>query len=149
MKQKLAASLQTVQHKRGLMSIHKKQITSKNKRKRKKGKKDIDWEKSDEEVLKKVKDILPELLDENIKPIRITKGLIGRKIGEVTLIQKKLDNIPKSKELINSIVESIEDYQKRRVVWVKNNCFNNEIATESKVKRKAGIKNLKHKMYTS
>lgn len=116
------------------------------KRKRKQGKKDIDWEKRDEEVLKKVKDILPELLDENIKPIRITRGLIGRKIGEVTLIQKKLDNIPKSKELINNIVESIEDYQKRRVAWVKNNCFNNEIATESKVKRKAGIKNLKHKM---
>lgn len=110
------------------------------KRKRKQGNKNINWEKRDEEVLKKVKDILPELLDENIKPIRITRGLIGRKIGEVTLIQKKLDNIPKSKELINSIVESIEDYQKRRVVWVKNNCFNNEIATESKIKRKAGIK---------
>ena len=101
------------------------------KRKRKQGKKDIDWEKRDEEVLKKVKDILPELLDENIKPIRITRGLIGRKIGEVTLIQKKL---------INSIVESVEDYQERRVVWVKNNCFNNEIVTESKIKRKAGIK---------
>ena len=84
------------------------------KRKRKQGKKDIDWEKRDEEVLKKVKDILPELLDENIEPIRITKGLICRKIGEVTLIQKKLDNIPKSKELINSIVESIEDYQKKK-----------------------------------
>lgn len=109
------------------------------KRKRKQGKKDIDWEKRDEEVLKKVNDILPELLDENIKPVRITRGLIGRKIGEVTLIQKKLGNIPKSKELINSIVESVEDYQKRRVVWVRNNCFYNEIATESKVKRKAGI----------
>lgn len=114
--------------------------------KRKQGKKDIDWEKRDEEVLKKVKDILPELLDESIKPVRVTKGLIGRKIGEVTLIQRRLDNIPKSKELINSIVESVEDYQKRRVVWVKNNCFNSEIATESKIKRKAGIKNLKHKI---
>lgn len=110
------------------------------KRKRKQGKNNINWKKRDEEVLKKVKDILPELLDESIKPVRVTKGLIGRKIGEVTLIEKKLDNIPKSKELINSIVESIEDYQKRRVIWVRNNCFNNEIATESKVKRKAGIK---------
>ncbi len=86
------------------------------KRKRKQVKNDIDWEKRDEEILKKVKDILPEILDESIKPVRLTKGLIGRKIGEVILAQKKLDNIPKSKELINSIVESIEEYQKRRVV---------------------------------
>ena len=36
MKQELAASLQTVYHKRELMSINKKQMTSKKKRKRKK-----------------------------------------------------------------------------------------------------------------
>lgn len=118
------------------------------KKKRKQGKKDIDWGKRDEEVLKKIKHILPELFDESVKPVRVTKGLIGRKIGEVTLIQKNLDNVTKSKLLIEGIIETGEEYQERRVEWVRKNCFNNEIATESKVKRKSGIKNLKDKMDT-
>lgn len=109
------------------------------KRKRQQGGKYIDWEKRDEEVLKKIKDILPELLDESVKPVRITKGLIGRRIGEGTLIQKNLENMPNSKELIESVIETVKEYQYRRVKWVEKNCFDEEIATESKVKRKAGV----------
>lgn len=109
-------------------------------RKRKQGKKKINWEERDKEILNKAKEALVEILNPDIKPIRVTKGFIGRKIGETNLIQKYLHKLPKTKEFLEENSETVEQFQERRINWVKENFFNEELISEWKIKRKAGVK---------
>lgn len=109
-------------------------------RKRKQGKKQINWQKRDEEILIKVKEVVDEILNSDIKPIRVTRGVIARKIGKVNLIQKYLHKLPKTSEFLELNSETVKEFQERRIKWIKRNCFKNELISEWKINRKAGIK---------
>ena len=109
-------------------------------RKRKQGVKQIDWNERDEVMLKKISAVVEDLLNSNEKPERITVGSIGRKIGEVYILQRYLEKIPRCKAYLEENVETLEQFQKRRVEWVKEKCFEEELVREWKVRRKAGIK---------
>lgn len=109
-------------------------------RKRRQGKKKINWEERDEEVLIKAKEAVEEILNKDIKPIRITKGVIARMVGEVNLIQKYLHKLPNTKAFIEENVETVEQFQERRIKWVKENCFDNELVSCWKLMKKSGIK---------
>ena len=46
------------------------------------------------------------------KPIKITVTSIGRKIDELSLLQKKADKIPKTMEYIRKVSEDTVSFQK-------------------------------------
>lgn len=101
----------------------------------------VDWNKRDEEILARVKTVVEKMLNTDEKPERITVSLIGNKIGIKALLEKHLDKLPKTKEYINSVKESVKDFQLRRIKWAVQ-----ELKSEGeelklwKVLRKAGIR---------
>lgn len=110
------------------------------KRKRHVGIKNIDWNQRDEELLVKIKKTVSEILKSKDKPQRVTVGIIGKKLGKEYLLQKQLKRMPKCKRYLDEKLESLEGFQERRINWVKENCFKDEIMTEWKIREKAGIR---------
>lgn len=80
----------------------------------------IDWDKRDEEILEASLIAVKEILDSNGKPERVTIGLISRKIGKQYILSKKRDKLKKTKQFLESNMETVEQFQKRRLEWAKN-----------------------------
>lgn len=77
----------------------------------------IDWNKRDEEILALVKAEVDEIKMSEDKPERITVTLISKKINKVTLLQRHMERLPKTKEFLHYNIESLEEFQLRRVKW--------------------------------
>ncbi|MEG0774396.1 TnsD family Tn7-like transposition protein [Clostridium sp.] len=99
----------------------------------------INWEKRDEELLKKVTEVIKSMYNSTEKPERITIGAVGRKIGKAYLLQKYTDIMPKTKAYLNEQVETVEDFQERRINWVRENLVKNG-ESEWIIRRKAGVR---------
>ncbi|MGP3610640.1 TnsD family Tn7-like transposition protein [Anoxybacillus sp. PDR2] len=100
----------------------------------------INWAERDEEVLKEVKLVIKKLKSAD-KPIYINKSRIGKEIRKLSLLEKHLDKLPKTKEYILQQIETREQFQIRRVRWACHYLFSkNESVMEWKVKRLAGLK---------
>lgn len=101
----------------------------------------INWLERDKEILEKVQKVANELRGIGTKPIRITVKILGDGIGERALLEKHLDKLPKTKDFIEQVFESEQDFRLRRVKYVVNEMKENgEVIKEWKVLRKAGIK---------
>ncbi|MGA7936875.1 MAG: TnsD family Tn7-like transposition protein [Kovacikia sp.] len=74
----------------------------------------VNWQKRDEQILAQVKEAVQVLLSAE-KPIRITVSRVAKAIGQLALIEQHLDQMPQTKAYLDSVTESIEDYQIRRV----------------------------------
>ena len=99
----------------------------------------IDWDKRDEEIFALVKVAVYEIKMSEEKPERITVTSIAKKINKVTLMQRHIDRLFKTKEFLNYNVESLEEFQLRRVKWAIK-----ELAKEGEVREwdviiKAGL----------
>ncbi|UZW12829.1 TnsD family Tn7-like transposition protein [Clostridium pasteurianum] len=101
--------------------------------------KKIDWAKRDEEILQEVKEVVEGIYNSIEKPERVTVGGVGRKIEKAYLLQKYIGKMPKTKEYLQEKCESVEEFQKRRVDWVREKVMNKG-ESEWIVRRKAGIK---------
>lgn len=76
------------------------------------------WERIDAETLPLVKDLLSQLTTEpNAKPIRITLGLIQRRLG---LPEKSLNKCPQCRQLIESHIVSQDEHRRRLLIWAMN-----------------------------
>ncbi|WP_423680476.1 TnsD family Tn7-like transposition protein [Undibacterium sp. WLHG33] len=53
------------------------------------------------------------------KPVRITKSSIGRSIGNLAAMEKHLAKLPFTAATLNSQIETIEQFQCRRLQWAK------------------------------
>ncbi|MEJ8555169.1 TnsD family Tn7-like transposition protein [Tepidibacter sp. Z1-5] len=73
----------------------------------------VNWKKRDIEILNIIKEQYKSLLLRD-KPIRITKGNLCKESGILTIIEKKLDKLPRTKEYLDDILESVEEFQLRR-----------------------------------
>lgn len=104
----------------------------------------VDWNKRDDEVLGKVTNVIENLLNPEEKPIRITVSKVGFLIGERALLEKKLDKMPKTKTYLQGKVETLEQFQERRILYTIK-CFkeNSEELVPWKIIRKSGIKGYK------
>ncbi|KQB76838.1 hypothetical protein AK964_20865 [Clostridium butyricum] len=80
----------------------------------------IDWKKRDKEILALCKNAVSEILESDEKPQRVSKALIGRVIGEQYLIAKYLDRLAETEKFLEENVESVEQFQKRRIEWGNN-----------------------------
>lgn len=98
------------------------------------------WIEKDKKILELVKQQYIELKD-LAKPVRITKSIIGIKINYGALLEKKLDKLPNTKEYLNLICESINDFRFRRISNAYKLCENEGIGlAEWKLLRIAGIR---------
>ncbi|MDZ8257985.1 TnsD family transposase [Nostoc sp. ChiQUE01b] len=76
----------------------------------------VDWIERDKQVLEKVKNAVRSLLSAE-KPARITIGKIGKAIGLLALLEKHLSEMPVTKVYLESVTETVEDFQIRRIKW--------------------------------
>jgi Tn7-like transposition protein D len=76
----------------------------------------VDWIKRDLEVLDRVKLAVDAMLKVE-KPQRLTIGGIGKAIGLLALLEQHLDLMPMTGDYLGTVMESIEDFQIRRIRW--------------------------------
>lgn len=77
-----------------------------------------DWERIDAETLPLVRNLLAQLIVKpDAKPIRITLGLIQRRLG---LPEKALNKCPQCKQLIENHIVSQDEHRKRLLIWATN-----------------------------
>ncbi|MGC4378316.1 TnsD family transposase [Fictibacillus sp. Mic-4] len=77
----------------------------------------VNWTKRDHEYAAKIKKLYKELLELE-KPVRITKSLIGNKLGILANLERHLDKLPKTEKLLSDITESVQQFQIRRCIKV-------------------------------
>jgi hypothetical protein len=73
----------------------------------------VNWEQRDEEIAAKVSEVANSL--KMNRTIRISKNEIGRQIGCLSLLTKKLDKMPMTKCELDKVVETTEQFQLRRI----------------------------------
>lgn len=101
----------------------------------------IDWKKRDQELLSKVKNAVEELLSMDKKPLRVTVGRVGYLISEKALLEKKLNKLLRTKEYLQQKVESVEQFQERRILYtIHQSKLQGEEMVAWRILRKAGIK---------
>jgi len=100
----------------------------------------VNWDKRDEEILIDVQNAVEGILKLDGKPQRITISSIGKKIGKLSLFEKQLDKMPKTKVFLEGGVESTKGFQQRRIKWAISELEKEEKEiVEWKVFRKAGL----------
>lgn len=111
-----------------------KKLISKNPIKR------VNWDHRDLKIAKQAEHIITEILSESNKLIRVTKNEIGRRLGILASLSKNLDKLPYTKVIISQRIESIEQFQIRRVKHVINELrYSNSTIKEWEVIRAAGL----------
>lgn len=85
-----------------------------NKRRDGKIDKRVNWIERDQLLLMKAKDVYEKLLLE-IKPARITESIFEKKLGMATLLRNCYDKLPETWLFIKNHIESVEEFQMRRV----------------------------------
>ncbi len=110
----------------------------------------VNWHERDLQILEEVKQAVNELRSSN-KPIRLTLSKIGMTIRHLSLLEKKLHKLPLTKEYIDDVSETIEEFQKRRIKWSIEELDSEELSLW-RVRRRAGIKTsfypkLDHEIY--
>ncbi|WML42638.1 TnsD family transposase [Neobacillus sp. PS3-40] len=100
----------------------------------------IDWSERDNKVLHDMKEAFIYLKSIE-KPTFINRSRIGKEIGCLALLEKHLHKMPRTKQYLESNIESREEFQIRRIIWAcqKINDSGQEVVMW-RVKRKAGIK---------
>ncbi|WP_052255581.1 TnsD family Tn7-like transposition protein [Salinicoccus sp. YB14-2] len=73
----------------------------------------VDWPSRDDKYCKLIKRLYEELMVLE-KPVRITKSLIGKRLGISSKLEKYLHKLPKTKKLLNKVTESVPEFQIRR-----------------------------------
>jgi hypothetical protein len=98
----------------------------------------VDWEERDLQLLCEVKRVVEDLSTRE-KPVRVTVSSIGKAINQKSLLEKKADKLPLTIAYINTVKESVTDFQKRRIKWAVKDLEDEEIEVW-KIIRKAGIR---------
>ena len=99
----------------------------------------VDWNKRDKELLPKVKEVVEGMRQG--KPQRITWSTVGSKLGISGWFSKNRNKLPLVKEYMESVVETLEEFQVRKVKWAID-----ELEREGKaltmwnIAEKAGVK---------
>lgn len=100
----------------------------------------IDWNKRDNEILDEVVNAINELLNKEQKPIRITLSKVGSLIGRKALLEKSLYKLSKTKLYLDKHLESISDFQNRRIEYVLNKMkTQGDVLPDWQILRRAGL----------
>jgi hypothetical protein len=107
----------------------------------------VDWDKRDKEILEQVREQVRKIYEYRGKPQRITVWRIGININKLTLLQKHLHRLPKTKEYLLTYIESVEDIQVRRIKWAIQELSKSGRLKIWEVVRKAGLNEKDSKKY--
>ena len=100
----------------------------------------VDWNARDREYVQRIKKLYQQLLTVE-KPVRITKSLIGKRLGITANIERNLDKLPNTKALFDVITETVQSFQIRRCCKVIDQMLEeNEVIKLWKVQRIAAVK---------
>lgn len=99
----------------------------------------VNWNKRDEEIREAVKNAIEPIMQSADKPERITIGRIGKKIGKLALIEEHLNKLPLTNKYLSSKVETVRDFQKRRIKWAIERSDEPDLSWW-KVAKRAGIR---------
>lgn len=100
----------------------------------------VDWLERDKQVLAQVQAAVQLLLIAD-KPIRITVSRIAKSIDLLALFEQHLNRMPLTKAYLESVTETVEDFQIRRIQWaIKHLDERQEEVKAWKVIRVAGLK---------
>ncbi|MGO4548018.1 TnsD family Tn7-like transposition protein [Paenibacillus sp. 2TAB23] len=101
----------------------------------------IDWEKRDLALSWEVEEACKTLLDErDTKPVRITIASIGKRIGRLSLLEKHKEKLPVTIGILSNYLESVEQFQIRRVRWAVEQMKDEFPIKRWKLVRKAGLR---------
>nr|WP_244906758.1 TnsD family transposase [Neobacillus soli] len=106
----------------------------------------ISWEQRDSEISKLLLDVISEMKSINTteRPIRITIASVGKKIGKYSVILYGLNKMPLTKGVLEEEVESIEEFQMRRVHWaIEVLKEKDDSVTPNKIRKVASLANSK------
>lgn len=100
----------------------------------------VDWAQRDEELCGLIAEKTVELLKR--KPlVRVTKSKLGAELNISSLLDKKIELLPMTKQFINQAVESADVYRKRRIDSVISEAYKEGIRLKPwEVQRQAGIR---------
>lgn len=94
----------------------------------------VDWKKRDEEVLRLIKNSIEYEFNPYEKPSRITISYISRIINRPLNYYLSTGKVPKVKKYVDSIVENIDEYRKRKIEWsIRSLIYKDEEPTVYKV----------------
>ncbi|MDR4888384.1 TnsD family Tn7-like transposition protein [Fredinandcohnia sp. QZ13] len=74
----------------------------------------INWENRDNDIFLLINNEFLKLIN-TVPLVRITKSKIGRAVGKISLLEKHLDKLPKSRKLLEEVTETVEEFRIRRV----------------------------------
>ncbi|WP_335338633.1 TnsD family Tn7-like transposition protein [Paenibacillus sp. IHB B 3084] len=101
----------------------------------------VDWETRDLEISWEVEAASKRLLEDNqSKPIRITVASIGKRIGKLALLEKHKDRLPLTTAILTNYLESVDQFQIRRVQWAAKQMKDEFPIKRWKLIRKAGLR---------
>lgn len=99
----------------------------------------VDWEARDNEVFSKMNKEITRLLKKE-KPERITLSKVGKNLGILSLLEQHLNKMPKSENLLNKYIETLEEFQLRRVnLTINRLILENKELKLWRIYREAGI----------
>lgn len=100
----------------------------------------VDWEKRDVELKDEIEKVYTQLI-RLPKPVRITKSIVGRKTGKLAILESCLDKLPTAEEYLESIIETVEDFQIRRIDYICNQIYSKKGKLKKwEIFRRAGLK---------
>ncbi|WP_275068617.1 TnsD family Tn7-like transposition protein [Niallia circulans] len=99
-----------------------------------------DWDARDTEMLQKVILIVQNWDSENQKPQRKTKTSIGKKTQKMHWLEKYPGYFPKTLAYLESTIETVDEFQIRRVKWLLENDLSKRFVKEWEIYRKAGLR---------
>lgn len=100
----------------------------------------IDWKERDNQYLKLLIKKYNEL-NSLKKPVRITIASLAKSLGILVNIQKKINKFPMTREFLDKVCESTEEFQLRRCKWAVDNLIkSNDEVKLWKVQRIAAIR---------
>jgi len=100
----------------------------------------VDWKQRDLELSKEVAAVCQSIIhDRAAKPLRITIALIGKRVGRLSWLEKKAFKLPVTMAILSQYVESVEQFQQRRVRWAAEQMTGEWPLKRWKLERLAGL----------
>ncbi len=85
----------------------------------------VDWKRRDREMAEEARKAIEQVMSASGRPVRASWSAIARRIGQLTTLNKRPENLPLTKGVLDQLSESQESYAARRVWWAAE-CFKKE-----------------------
>lgn len=99
------------------------------------------WSERDNAILVQLKTIVKDMLRFDTRPERITISRLGKKGKCLSILEKHIDKIPKSKEFIDSVIEDQDAFCIRKLNWAAKQLAEIGEVKEWRLRRMAGVGN--------